>query len=646
MAAVNLDRAAIRALFEALTATRPLWAPQGRRLAYTVAIPDAGANSTSSEIWVLDADRLQTERLLDGISGGEPPVTWSPDGERLAYVESDDEADRIVIVGLDGSRREIDLAAAPHGRLATHAFFRTFAWSPTDDRLLYTAYNPTPDDPADPAVNPRNDGDGLGEVERIRLWAYDLSETEPPHPVTSDGYHSGAGVWTPDGRTVVFVSNRSGREEGAVSNLTQPFGLWSADAAGSFERPLVAGANAAIAPALAHDGRRVGFLAAPMMGPHSVNMELTTVDLAGGDRRSLTSGLERSVDTTTPPAAAPDGSWIVAVMDGMRNVLMRASEDRPPAALSLDLPHAALPDVDGRTGEIACVTQAATVPPEIELLTPEGRSRWRSAHHDVGSEAQARIWTFDREDGFSIESLALAPADTPPRGVILWPHGGPHGRSAQEYRPESEAAIRHGFAVVQPNFRGSHGYGHEFLLADRHDLGGADYADCLAALDSWLATAGRDDVPAYITGTSYGGYLTAWAVGHTERFVAAVAVNAVTNVESFFGQTDIPSWVYWEFGGSPLERRDLIRDRSPVQHLAGATTPTLVVHSEEDRRVPIAQGLELHALLQAGGVATGFVRYPREYHRIAEPAHRVDLISRTLEWFFRHSTDGALAREA
>ena len=202
-----------------------------------------------------------------------------------------------------------------------------------------------------------------------------------------------------------------------------------------------------------------------------------------------------------------------------------------------------------------------------------------------------------------------------------------------------ETAVRHGFAVVQPNFRGSHGYGIDFVLADRMDLGGGDYADCLAALDSWLAMSGCDGVPEFVTGTSYGGYLTAWAVGHTRRFVAAVAVNAVTNVESFFGQTDIPSWVYWEFGGSPLEQRELIRDRSPVQHLASVTTPTLVVHSEEDRRVPIAQGLELHALLQAAGVATGFVRYPREYHRISEPAHRVDLISRTLDWFFRSVGD-------
>lgn len=643
---MELDRGTIRALFEAPTATRPRWAPTGRRLVYTVAVPDVEANRTTGELWILDADGASSERLVHGIPTGDPPVTWSSDGTRLAYAETDDESDCIVVVGLDGSRREIDLAQAPHGRLATLAFFRTFAWSPTDERLLYSAYNPDPEDPPDPAVNPRNDGDGLGEVERVRLWVHDLDGNEPPRPVTSDAYHSGAGIWLPDGQTVAFVSNRSGHEEGAVASLTQPFAIWKSDTAGSTEQPLVADSHAAVVPAVQADGRRIAYLAAPMTGPHAVNMELTTVDTTGSDRQTLTGGLDRSVDPESPPAATPDGSWIVALMDGMRSVLLRASEDSAPETVDVEQPHASLPDVDGCSGEIACVTQAATMPPEIELLSPEGRSRWRSTHHVIESKAQSRIWTIDREDGFSIESLAVAPADTAPRGVILWPHGGPHSRTADEYRPESETAVRHGFAVVHPNFRGSHGYGIAFVLADRMDLGGGDYADCLAALDSWLAMSGYDDIPEFVTGTSYGGYLTAWAVGHTKRFVAAVAVNAVTNVESFFGQTDIPSWVYWEFGGSPLEQRELIRDRSPVQHLAGAMTPTLVVHSEEDRRVPIAQGLELYALLRAAGAETAFVRYPREFHRVTEPAHRVDLASRTLDWFISHSGDDTIRHSA
>ena len=392
---MEVDRTAIRALFEAPTATRPRWAPTGRRLVYTVAVPDAEANRTTSELWLLEADGATSERLVEGIPTGDPPASWSSDGTRLAYAETDDETDRIVVIGLDGSRREIDLAQAPHGRLATLPFFRTFAWSPTDDRLLYSAYNPDPEDPPDPAVNPRNDGDGLGEVERIRLWVHDLRGNEPPRPVTSDDYHSGAGIWLPNGQDVVFVSNRSGHEEGAVASLTQPFAIWKTDTDGSTERPLVSDSHAAVVPAVQADGRRLAYQAAPMTGPHAVNMELTTVDTSGSDRRTLTGGLDRSVDPESPPAATPDGSWIVVLMDGMRSVLLRASETAAPESLALEQPHASLPDVDGCSGEIACVTQAATTPPEIDLLSPEGRSRWRSAHHGIESKARSRIWTFE-----------------------------------------------------------------------------------------------------------------------------------------------------------------------------------------------------------------------------------------------------------
>ena len=117
---MELDHPTIRALFEAPTARRPLWAPQGRRLAYTVAVPDVQANSTSSEIWILDAEQLNADKLVGGIPGSEPSVTWSPDGARLAFMESEDETDRIVLIGLDGTRRE-DRSGAGAARPAGHA---------------------------------------------------------------------------------------------------------------------------------------------------------------------------------------------------------------------------------------------------------------------------------------------------------------------------------------------------------------------------------------------------------------------------------------------------------------------------------------------------------------------------------------------
>lgn len=627
-----IDVGTVEALFEAPVVTRPQWAPGGRCLVYSVARSCVASNRAWSEFWILNTDHLQTERLVSNVPGTDPAFCWSPDGSQLAYLEAGDDEDRIVVLGLDGSRYERVLVDVPHGRIVKHPFFRTFTWSPIDDRLLYAAHDITSQNLFDPVVNPRNDGDTLGEVERIRLWVYDLKVGGRTRAITSDQYHSGAAVWLSDGHTVVFVSNRSGREEGVIANLTQPFEIWSANADRLREHCLVQRSGATLVPTPSADGRNIGFLEASSRGPHADNMVLATVDCIGADRRVLTLGDDQGIDIESGLAASPDDSWVFVALDGMRNVLTRIREGAAPQSLDQRLPYSTMPDVDTQAGEIVCVSQSATDPPEIELMGIEGRRRWRSSHAGINTFSRPRVWKLSRDDGTTIESMALEPQGSL-SGVILWPHGGPHSRSAEEYRPDWEAAIRHGFAVVAPNFRGSHGYGREFLLANRCDLMGADYRDCLAALNDWTVITSSEEVPAFVAGSSYGGYFVAWAVGHTHRFVAAVAINAVANIESFYAQTDIPSWVEWEFGGTPFTQRWLIRDRSPIQHLAGATTPTLVVHSAEDRRVPISQGLELHAALRAAGVVTGFVRYPREYHRIAEPAHRADLAVRMLNWF-------------
>ena len=632
-----IDRAAITSIFQSSVPTRPSWSPQGRYLVYSVARPNVAANQIVSDIWLLDTEHCASERIISGISGSDPAITWAPDGTRFAYLETAEGKDRMVVVDLNGSTEEIDLSDNSHGRIATHPFFRTFTWATTNDLLLYTAYNAPAAAKNDPVVDPRNDGDCLGEVERIRLWIRDLKTGRPASPISSDGYHSGAGIWLENNRAIAFVSNRSGTEEGVVSNLAQAFALWRVDLGTNSERLLADGPGAAVSPTNRSEDDRIAFITAPSLGPHADVMALETVASDGSSRRALTSTKRHAVSPESAPMPGPDGSWIVVSAEGTQSILLRVQDGTPPLKINHLLPHATLPSVDSVTGAIACVTQSATVPQEIEVLNANGGSVWRSQHQESSTSSFARISSIVSTDNVTIQSLALT-SDRKPSGIILWPHGGPHSRTTEEYRPDIEAAVSHGFDVIQPNFRGSAGYGREFLLADRMDLAGGDYQDCLNALEDWIAANGQQDLPTFMTGTSYGGYLTAWAVGHTNRFSAAVAVNAVTNIESFYALTDIPGWVRWEFGGTPLTQRRLIHERSPVRYINKATTPTLVVHSAEDRRVPIAQGLELHAALRDSGVATSFIRYPREYHRIVEPAHRMDLVARILNWFVTHAS--------
>ena len=629
----------IRRAFAVATPGAPRWSPTGERLAYALSQPDVDVKRSLTSIWLHEPARARHWAAVTGLEGEGAPLAWSPDGQRLAFIAKRDELTQIELLNLQTEElRVLAPADSVHGPIATFERFVTLDWSPDGARLLYVAQAAAPAPVPDPVVDPRNDGDGYGEIERLQVWSLAVDGKAAPIALTSADFHSGAAAWSPDGARVVFVSNRSGREEGMGSNLNQPFELWTVAAVGGRETKLTDGPGANVAPAWSPDGAWLAFLGGPRYGSHADVMAVQIVRADGGERRVLGGALDRSVHPIKAPLWLSNDEFVICVADGVRNRPYRVGLEGGPTAIEAERPFVS--DVAARPGgdAIAWIGQSGVDPPEVEITTLDGELQWRSEHNgQIRPDAEVRSLRTVVADGDPQEALLAAPReDTAAAPVILNPHGGPHGRATLEYRPDWHAYAAHGYAVLSPNFRGSAGYGQAFVDADRFDLGGGDFADCLAALETLLASGLGNSRRCFITGTSYGGFLTVWAIGHTDRFVAAVAVNAVTNLQSFFGQTDIPSWVRWEVGGTPLQTSDAIRDRSPIEHLADASTPTLVVHSADDRRVPIAQGLELLAALRSLELSTGFVRYPRESHRIAEPAHRVDLVCRTLAWFERH----------
>jgi dipeptidyl aminopeptidase/acylaminoacyl peptidase len=221
--------------------------------------------------------------------------------------------------------------------------------------------------------------------------------------------------------------------------------------------------------------------------------------------------------------------------------------------------------------------------------------------------------------------------------LIVHVHGGPTARWGATFRGswhdwwQSLAAA--GYAVFRPNPRGSTGRGPAFTAANRNDLGGMDFDDVLQGVD-WLIDAGIADPERIgLLGWSYGGFLTAWAITHTDRFKAAVAGAAVTNWPSKVGTTDIRPMNESRFPGPLHEAPDAFWERSPIRYLGNATTPTLIVHGQADQRVPVTQGRELYLGLRAAGVPTDFVTYPRQKHPFHERAYHLDLLKRIIGWF-------------
>jgi dipeptidyl aminopeptidase/acylaminoacyl peptidase len=296
---------------------------------------------------------------------------------------------------------------------------------------------------------------------------------------------------------------------------------------------------------------------------------------------------------------------------------------------------------DGRARAVSARPDEATVPPKTVLQRRARRQQLTPPGNDFLAErliapAKAISW---RIGDYVIEGVLTTPPGPvaqPPYKLVLYPHGGPHSRSTLDFDFTVQVLAAHGYAVLQPNFRGSAGYGQKFIDDDRNDLGGGDMRDCLNGIAHLVKLKLVDPYKQFVFGSSYGGFMTCWLVTQTKQFRAAVAQNAVTDMHMMWALSDIPSWTRWEFVGQPWEAADRMRERSPLTHVAKVQTPTLILHSRDDRRVPLPLGRAFHRALKARNIPTQMVIYPDEGHGIRQPRHREDVLRRVLAWFAKH----------
>jgi dipeptidyl aminopeptidase/acylaminoacyl peptidase len=261
----------------------------------------------------------------------------------------------------------------------------------------------------------------------------------------------------------------------------------------------------------------------------------------------------------------------------------------------------------------------------------------------------ARWERFDVQRGkYTIEAWLLKPADFDPAKkypVVLDIHGGPNGNFGYNFMTRPEILATNGFLVVYSNPRGSSSYGREFTMQVVRDWGNEDYQDLMAVVDKALELPYADPNRVGIHGYSYGGYMTSWIIGQTERFEACVCGAPCFDLESFFGTSDIGTrFGERQFGGPPHVEKEWYAAHSPSNFAHRATTPTLIIHGEEDHRCPIGQGEQMFVALSKANVEVEFVRYPGGAHgfpRMGPPAHREDVLTRILGWFKDHLGDPA-----
>jgi acylaminoacyl-peptidase len=247
--------------------------------------------------------------------------------------------------------------------------------------------------------------------------------------------------------------------------------------------------------------------------------------------------------------------------------------------------------------------------------------------------------TFASTDGWEIEGwLIRPPQSSAPCPLVMHVHGGPHGAYGSTFYYNMQVLAGAGIASVYFNPRGSAGYGETFMRAA--DWGHKDYQDLMNGVDHVLSLGGIDPERLAVTGGSYGGFMTNWVVGHTDRFACGVAINCLSNLVSFWGTSDIGAlWFEQQMGGPFWQRWDQYREHSPLTYVADVTTPLLLIHAENDFRCPIEQSEQMYTALKWLRREVEMVRIPEASHGLAntpKPRHRIERWKLARAWFDRH----------
>jgi dipeptidyl aminopeptidase/acylaminoacyl peptidase len=279
-------------------------------------------------------------------------------------------------------------------------------------------------------------------------------------------------------------------------------------------------------------------------------------------------------------------------------------------------------------------------------LTGEGNAissiEWRQltrlnpiAEETLAIAPTARL-RYESVDGWQIDALFTSPlrheGDTPPP-LVVHVHGGPSAAYVDSWGGWAQVLASAGFAVLESNIRGSQGRGTTFSDAVLGDMGGKDFQDIMCGIDDLIQRGLVDANHVGIMGWSYGGFMTAWAVTQTNRFKAAMMGAGVCDFHSFHAQTNIPDWDRRFIGVDILEHPEVYRERSAITYAARVTTPTLILHGEKDKCVPVNQAHAFQRALNERGVPTELVVYPREGHGPKEKSHLRDLEERLVRWF-------------
>ncbi len=633
--------------------SEPVLSPDGAQVAFTVQKVDLDKNTKPSQIYLVPVQGGAPRQLTTEGTLNERP-RWSPDSKQIFFVSNRSGSSQIWAMNADGSsaHQVTRFAAEADGILV----------SPDGKKIVFLS-SVYPECGADDACNQRKLDDESKSKLKARIYTSllyrhwtewqgarrrhlmsvnpdgtDFKDLTPgPNEVPpfslggQDDY-----VISPDSNEVAFAMNVDADQATSTNS-----DIYVVPIGGGDVKKITTGPGADNTPLYSPDGKFLAFRSQARAGYESDRWRLMVLDRTTGRATNLTENLDRWVGSVT---WSPDSTRLFFTVEDRGRTGLQMIQASGGGSRNIVAGASTLDDVqftsDGRT--MIYTEVSGSHPAEIYRATSNGGSGVPLTHLNDAVLSNAALTPLeemyaDSADKTRIHAFIVKPPDFSPTKkypVLFLIHGGPQGSWGEEwtYRWNAQVFAGAGYVVVMPNPRGSTGYGQKYTEEISGDWGGKAYEDIMAVVDNVAALPYADPARMAAAGGSYGGYMIDWMLGHTDRFKAFVTHAGVFDLRSMAAETEELWFVQWEFKGMPWDNPELYSKWSPSYFVKDFKTPTLVIHGEQDFRVPVSQGMQLFTALKSQKVPSKLLLFPDEGHWVMKPQNTVLWYSQFLDW--------------
>ena len=612
-------------------------APDGSRVLYVISEVNIKGNFYNSDIWIIDTQGGTPFKLTNGPKRDDTP-RWSPDGKRIAFISDRDEKNQIWLINPAGGEAW-KLTNTENG-------IGSFFWSPDGIKIAFLLPEPETEEEK---KKRKEQGDIILVDQNLKMVHIHVIEvaTKKTTQITRGNFSVDSLSWSPDGEKIVFSARPTPKIPDLFNTDIHTVSIDTGDI-----QKIVEKEGADTWPKWSPDGKIIAFVSNDGRNEWIANWHVCVVPAAGGVSRNISKNFDEFVSSCI---------W----SSDSRKLYFQASHEVTKQ----------LYEVSAETGEIKQISSGkrvyrnfsfsedsskmsflvsgSTTPNEVYFSSvnhfkPSRLTRTNPNLEEIAL-GKTEVIRWKSYDGLEIEGLLIKPVgyeEGKRYPLLTYVHGGPSGKFGISFSPQMGAPIQgesyplhvfagKGFAILLPNPRGSYGYGEKFRRANVRDLGSGDYEDIMSGIDYLIDKGIADPDKLGIMGRSYGGYMTSWIITQTDRFKAASLGAGMSNLISFYGQTDIPGYMDFYLSGDPWTAKDEYEKRSPITYAMNVKTPTLIQHGEKDPRVPLPQAQEFYRALKKNHIPVEFVIYPRQGHSSREPKFQLEMMRRNLHWFLR-----------